>query len=253
MILNERFRSFNIKFYEDIETKKVIYESAFTRGEANSLNDAFKEFSRDDFVRDMYYYYDDVVDVRFGRFVPSLDDKIRKGRKYLGMLELELDIDSDQDKGTPEHTVSYLSKHRELIDDHLKYIKNLKDKENIKTLKDKITSYISKLFKKHEMFEPIKSNKAVICEHCGSIIPPSYYFELYRGKSYHLECIWDKLINKRDNNDYENARAFFFKLKEKVGNWPPYGYDIEDDYITDLELVQHNDRRNPQELRDEVI
>ena len=103
-------------------------------------------------------------------------------------------------------------------------------------------NYMS-LNKKNEMFDPEKTKEDFICEHCGSVIPTTYYYENYKGRSYHLECIWDKLIGKRSSNEYEDAREFFFSLQEKVGDWPPRDFDVEEDYLSDLELVKINDRK----------
>ena len=40
MNLNERFKNFPIKFYKNLKTGNVEYESGFTKGEAKTLNDA---------------------------------------------------------------------------------------------------------------------------------------------------------------------------------------------------------------------
>jgi hypothetical protein len=94
----------------------------------------------------------------------------------------------------------------------------------------------------NEILSEFKTTEDLICEHCGSIIPKGSYFEEFRKANYHIECIWDKLINHKSSNEYELAREFFFSLKQYIGDWPAYGYDIEDSYVSDLELVQHNDR-----------
>ena len=94
----------------------------------------------------------------------------------------------------------------------------------------------------NEILSEFKTTEDLICEHCGNIIPKGSYYEEFRKQDYHIECIWDKLINKKSSNEYELAREFFFSLKQYIGDWPAYGYDIEESYVSDLELVQHNDR-----------
>ena len=243
MFLNERFRKFPISFYKDINTSNIVYESGFTSGTAKTLEKAFEEFSRSDFARDIYYYYDDVVDVKVGRFIPALKDKITKGKQYLGKLEIELDIENVG--GNKEHKVSYLSRNKDKIPNQLRYIEKMKKAEKINKIKEKIKNGITNLlskFTKNEMFLPVKSLTDVICEHCGEIIPVGTYFEVYRNNDYHIECIWDKLINKKENNSYNEAESYFFSLQQYIGRWPGYGLDVEEDYISDLELVKANNR-----------
>ena len=93
-----------------------------------------------------------------------------------------------------------------------------------------------------EMFDPIKARTQEVCAHCGQIIPTGTYYEDYRNKPYHLECIWDKLINKTSGNTYSDAEKFFFSLQKHIGRWPAYGLDVQEDYISDLELVKANNR-----------
>lgn len=249
MNLNERFKNFPIKFYKNLKTGNVEYESGFSKGEAKTLNDAFKEFSREDFARDLYYYYDDIVDVEFGVFEPSLNDKIRNGRQYLGKLNLRLDISDYWKVGEPERRADYLNKHRDQIPKQMDFIKKMKREEQIDKLKDKIKNALKKVLNfftrkdKYEMFEPIKATTELICKHCGKSIHIATYYDTYRNNDYHIECLWDKLVGNNEENSYEASREFFFDLSKYVGSWPAYGYDIEDDYLTDLDLVRTNDRR----------
>ena len=243
MIINEKFRKFPVSFYEDINTGEIIYESGFTTGKAKSLTKAFEEFSRSDFARDLYYYYDDVVDIKIGRFIPATKDKIKNNKQYLGKLEIELDIENLG--GNKEHKVSYLSKNKDKIPYHLSYINKMKKAEKISNIKEKIKDGIRSLinkFKQNEIFLPVKATTDLICEHCGEIIPVGTYFEVYRNNDYHIECIWDKLINKKENNSYNEAESYFFSLQQYIGRWPGYGLDVEEDYISDLELVKANNR-----------
>ena len=57
----------------------------------------------------------------------------------------------------------------------------------------------------------------------------------------------DKLINKKEQDSYENAKEFFLSLQKFIGNYPAYGYDVEEDYVSDLELVKHNYRMSKNE------
>lgn len=236
MNLLERYKEFPVKFYQNLKTGEVEYESGFTKGKAKTLSDAFKEFSREDFYRDMYYYYDDVVDVQFGNFEPSLTNKVIKGRRFLGKLNLKLDL-IDYKYADKEHTVNYLNKNKSEISNHLNYINKLKGNKN--KSKNKFMRFI---MNKNEMFEPVKATMQLTCKHCGKIIPIGTYYEKYRKNDYHIECIWDFLINNLEQNSYEESRKFFFDLSKYIGNWPGYGFDIEEDYLSDLELVKHNDR-----------
>lgn len=255
MLLHERYRKFPISFYQDINTGKVYYESGFTQGEAKSLNDAFKEFTRDDFVRDLFYYYDDVSDVKFGQFIPPLKDKIKNSRKYLGKLEMELDINKNE-YAEPGKSVAYLNKHREEIPNQLAWIKKMKRGEKIDKIKNSIIDGVKKLINKitvHEVFMPIKSTTELICNHCGVIIPIASYYEEYRNKNYHIECLWDQLYNNMPENDYKSAKDYFHSLEQYVGNWPAYGLDVEEDYVSDLELVKHNERTHRGNLLKETL
>lgn len=246
MQLDERFRQFPIKFYKT-KNGEVEYESGFTMGKSPNLNSAFKEFDNDTFVRDLLYYYDDVVDIEYGSFEPALKPTKYKGREYLGRLILKLDLNDYQGPTT----VKYLNRHRKEIPSHLDRIKKMKDAENQVDRKEQLKQSIESIFKKvtnmfsrgkNEMFSPLKTVETRICAHCGEIIPTASYYETYRKQDYHIECIWDKLTGKHTENSYEDARSYFFSLQEYIGNWPPYGLDVEEDYLLDLDLVKHNDR-----------
>jgi hypothetical protein len=246
MNLSEHYRKFPIKFYKNLADDTIYYESGFTQGNAPTLNDAFKEFSRDDFIRDLYYYYSDVRDAKVGRYIPAIKDIKRKGKLYLGMLELELDIDPNIYDNT---SVKFLNKNKQEIPKHQEWINNLKRKENMETtkhsLKQGVINLINKLRGKEsvkEMFTPYKTATQLVCSHCGRVIPIATYYEEWRHKNYHLECIWDKLVNKMEENSFEAAEKFFHSLQKFIGHWPAYGYDVEDDYVSDLELVKSNNR-----------
>lgn len=244
MQIQETYRKFPIKFYQKPDGT-IHYENKFLSGDAKTLDDAFKVFTSNDWDRDLIYYYDDVTDVEFGAFTPAYTDRKYKGMKYLGQIELRLDIDTGW--GSGEHSVTYLSEHPEAQDAHAKYIKKLKREEQIDNFKKKLKQGFKKvagLFKpQYEMFDPYKTRYDLICEHCGEIIPTATYYEEYHKKNYHLECIWDKLYNETNSNDYEDCREFFFSLQKYIGNWPNVGLDIQEDYETDLELVKINDRK----------
>lgn len=224
MIFNEGIRKVPVRFYQD-KYGTIIYESDFTQGVANSLQDAFDEFKRKDFARDLSYYYDDVVEVKIGKFIPFIQDKKYKGMKYLGKLDIEVYLVTDSFFKNSKRSLNYLSKHKNEIPNHLKWIKDMKKLE----LK--------------EMFEPEKISQDLICQYCGSVIPKSCYYERYRGQAYHIECLWDKIINKKQQGLYEDAKEFFLSLQRYIGDWPAYGYDTESTYTTDLILVKHNLRR----------
>lgn len=244
MQIQETYRKFPIKFYQKPDGT-IHYENKFLSGDAKTLDDAFKVFTSNDWDRDLVYYYDDVTDVEFGAFTPAYTDRKYKGMKYLGQIELRLDIDTGW--GSGEHSVTYLSEHPEAQDAHAKYVKKLKREEQIDNFKKKLKQGFKKvagLFKpQYEMFDPYKTRYDLICEHCGEIIPTATYYEEYHKKNYHLECIWDKLYNETNSNDYQDCREFFFSLQKYIGNWPNVGLDIQEDYETDLELVKINDRK----------
>ena len=244
MQLNERFRKCPIKFYENPDGS-IYYESTFVHGTAKNVNDAFKYFSQNDWEKDLIYYYTDVIGVKFGAFEPALKDLKRKGRKYLGKIDLQLDIDPNW--GTDEHSITHLSKHPEDINNQIKFIKKMKDQEKrdkfIQNLKSGLKRVAGYFTPKTEMFDPYKTRKDLICSHCGEIIPCGTYYESYENSPYHLECIWDKLCNDNISNDYQDCREYFFSLQKYIGDWPSSGLDIQDDYESDLFLVTSNDRK----------
>lgn len=248
MNLNERYRKFPIKFYQNNDGT-IYYENQFTNGTVDTIEDAFKEFSRDDFAKDLIYYYDDVIDVRLGNYEPAIKDRKSKGRLYLGKLNLQLDI-SDVES---QSSVKYLSKNKNAIENqkkHIVYMKKLQNRERIKQNIKNSLKKIGKLFMKEhlqEMFSPYKATSQLICAYCGKPILLGNYYENYRNKDYHIECIWDKLINKKEQDSYENAKEFFLSLQKFIGNYPAYGYDVEEDYVSDLELVKHNYRMSKNE------
>ena len=245
MQINERYRKFPISFYQD--GNQIYYESSFTKGTANTLNDALNKFIGNDFIEDLFYYYDDVIDVKVGTYIPSLKDKKKNGKILLGRLDIELDI---RDIGTKQ-SITYLNKHKDELDAHLDWIEQQKKEKKFQEFKDKIWQGIKRFIDMlrgknlvYEMFDPVKATTDHICRHCGLIIPTSCYYEEYRGEDYHIECLWDKIVNKMPENSYDEAKKFFMNLESFVGNWPAYGYDVEEDYLSDLELVKANKRNN---------
>ena len=242
MNLNENFRKFPIKFYRK-QDGTIHYENKFLSGDAKTMEKAFKIFSGNDWERDLLFYYDDVTDVKFGSFTPAYTDKKYKGMLYLGQINLEIDVDKDW--AMSEHSITYLMKHPEAHKSQLEFIKKLKREAELDKFKDKIKNGLKRVvgFFKNEMFFPEKTRNDLICDHCGEIIPVGNYYEYYQGKNYHLECIWDKLCNKKQSKDYQDCREFFFSL-QRIRKWPATGLDVQDDYKIDLEFVRNNDRRN---------
>ena len=242
MNLNENFRKFPIKFYRK-QDGTIHYENKFLSGDAKTMEKAFKIFSGNDWERDLLFYYDDVTDVKFGSFIPAYTDKKYKGMLYLGQINLEINVDSSW--ANSEHSITYLSKHPEAHKEQMEFIKKLKREAELDKFKDKIKNGLKRVvgFFKNEMFFPEKTRNDLICDHCGEIIPVGNYYEYYQGKNYHLECIWDKLCNKKQSKDYQDCREFFFSL-QRIRKWPATGLDVQDDYKIDLEFVRNNDRRN---------
>ena len=241
MRIDENYRKLPIKFYEKPDGS-IYFESKFLNGNAKNINDAFKVFTEQDWYRNLVYYYDDVTDVEFGTFEPALTNRKYKGMKYLGQINLRLDIEPNW--GTSEHSITHLLKNPQDRDKQLKYIKQQQDQEKWDKFKSKIKDGIKKVagMLKHEMFFPEKTRYDLICNHCGEIIPTATYYEEYQGNNYHLECIWDKLYNETNSNDYQDCREFFFSLQQYIGNWPN-NLDIQDDYEIDLDFVRMNDRK----------
>ena len=245
MQINEKFRNTPIKFYRNPDGT-IYYEAPFINGTAKNLDDAFNVFAKIDWENDLIYYYTDVVGVEFGAFEPAYKDIKRKGRTYLGKINLKLDIDPNW--GTDEKSITHLSKHPEDIPKQLKYVQKMKflDKKDkfLQSLKSGLKRVAGFLTgQQYEMFDPIKTRQDLICDYCGEIIPIGTYYEYYQNKNYHLECIWDKLCNETPSNNYEDCREFFFGLQQYLDNWPSVGYDIQYDYEIDLDLVKVNDRK----------
>lgn len=250
MELNENLKKYDIKFYENPDGT-IHYENAFLDGDAKTLKDAFTHFSKKDLDWELPYFYEDIFDVRVGAYEPALRDKKSKGRKYLGKINLQLDIQPSW--GTGEHSVTYLSKNRDKIKDHEKWINKMKRDEAIEKfinkLKDGLKNAFSEVKRKlsgryqYEMFYPEKTRNDLICSHCGNIIPKGSYYEEYQRKNYHLECLWDSLFNEKSDHTQETAKDFFYSLKKYLRLWPFHGLDTKDDYKFDLELVQSNDRK----------
>ena len=246
MELNEKYKQAPIKFYRNPDGT-IYYEAPFINGTAENLDAAFKEFQKRDWENDLFYYYDDVIGVEFGAFQPAYNDIKRKGRTYLGKINLRLDIDTNY--GTGANTITHLSKHPEDIPKQLKYIDKMKflDKkekflQNLKSGLKRVAGFLTGK-PQYEMFDPIKTRQDLICDYCGEIIPVGTYYEYYQNKNYHLECIWDKLCNETPSNNYEDCREFFFGLQQYLDNWPSVGYDVQYDYEIDLDLVKANDRK----------
>lgn len=243
MNIQESYKKFPIKFYKK-EDGSIYYENKFLSGTAKDMKDAFKAFSDYDWEKELLYYYDDVIGVEFGAFTPAYTDKKYKGMLYLGQINLTLDIDSTF--GTGPHSVAYLSKNRQAQKDHNKYISNMKRQEKIADFKHRVKTGLKKLVGGFtEMFDPRKTRYDLICDYCGEIIPVGTYYEEYNKHNYHLECIWDKYFND-SSQCYADCKQFFMSLQDKVGNWPAYELDCEQDYLSDLELVKVNNRKNPQ-------
>lgn len=241
MQINENFRKFPIKFYRKPDGT-IHYENRFLSGDAKTMEQAFKIFSGNDWYKDLLFYYDDVIDVEFGSFTPAYRDKKYKGMLYLGQIDLKINVDKSW--GTTEHSITYLIDHPEAQENQRKFIAKLKREAELDKFKDKIKNGFKKIagLFKHEMFFPEKTRKDLICDYCGEIIPTGNYYEEYHG-TYHLECIWDKMCNKKESNDYLDCREFFFSL-QKIRKWPAVGLDVKDDYLIDLDLVKSNDRKN---------
>ena len=243
MKLTEAFKKFPIYFYKTSEG--IYYESAFTKGNAKTIEEALSTFAKKEFTADLIKYYDDVVDVKLGAFVPTTSTRKRKGMESIGKLDVSLDLSPIANS---ENQVSYLSKHKDKLDNQLTYMQDMKKKERFQKIKNSIKKGVLNIMRKLqgkemlEMFDPVKSISQTICEHCGQIIPTGIYYEEFKGNDYHLECIWDKLVNKLEHNTYSEAEKFFFSLQKYVGQWPAYGFDVEEDYLSDLELVNANNR-----------
>lgn len=242
MRLNENYRRFPIKFYQN--GNEIYFENKILVGHAKTLQDAFKFFSDNDWERDFVYYYDDIVGVEFGSYEPSLTNKEYKGMLYLGQLHLRVDVDPSWNRS--EHSVTYIIAHPEYREEQMKFIEKMKKEEKLDKLKaqwkDRLKSGMKKVAGLFEMFTPYKTREDLICAHCGEIIPTGTYYEEWKKKPYHLECIWDSLTNNRKKATRDEAREYFFSLQDLLDKWPG-DLDCPDDYISDLELVKSNDRR----------
>lgn len=239
MNLDERFKKFPIKFYKTKDG--IYYENSFIQGKAKDLNDAFNQLKEKNLDFDLYYYYDDVTDLKVGSYEPALTDKNTSKGQYIGQLNLELELD-DFDS---EHSVKYLSKNPDKIKDHEKFIKKLKDKKKrdkfFNDLKLGIKKVASFFQPQYEMFSPYKTRDDLICDHCGDIIPTGSYYEYWQGKNYHIECIWDKLTNDKKSNEHLLSTEYFLSLQKLLNNWPG-NLDCIDDYVSDLNLYKINKR-----------
>lgn len=234
-------KQYPIKFYKK-QDGTIYYESAFLNGNAKDMEDAFNQLRKMDLEKDLYLYYDDVIDIQFGQYEDCLPKKYN-GMILIGKLNIELELQKDLviDK---EHSVRYLNKHPELLQNQKKFINDLKNAKKVAALKDKFKAGVKKFAGMFEMFYPEKTRDDLICSHCGEIIPRGTYYELYNNGTYHLECIWDKLCREEKHEiNYDNSREFFFGLQRYLGHWPNVGLDIQDDYEFDLDLVKHNDRK----------
>ena len=138
------WRKYPIKFYKNADAT-IYYENKFMNGTAKDLNRAFSDITNKDLNHELYYYYDDVQEVKIGAFRPAYIDKKYKGRLYLGEIELDLFI-SDY-KG--EHTVKNIQGNPELIEKQKQFINKLKreaSKQNtIDTIKRGIQRTVSKI------------------------------------------------------------------------------------------------------------
>lgn len=245
MKINEKYKNCSIHFYKN-DDGSVEYTCPFANGKGKSLEDALNKFGERDWQFDLFLYYNDVQDIKFGSFEPALKDKKKNGKLYLGKINLKLDLNDYYD----EHTIKYLIDHPEAIKKHDKYIDDFKKAkiraEIVQNLKDGFTNIKRKmagiLNPQYEMFFPEKTRQDLICTHCGEIIPNATYYDEYEGKPYHLECIWDRFYSRNKSRDYEECQKFFMDLKRFIGRWPANGLDVEQDYIDDLNLVEHNKR-----------
>ena len=240
MQIDEKFRKFPIKFYQT--DKGIYYENSFINGTAKDMTDAFNQLKEKNLDFDLYYYYDDVSDVKVGSYEPAIINKETKKGKYIGQLNLDLELDGFES----EHAVTYLSKNPDKIKDHEKFIKKLKDKKkrdkffnDLKQGLKKVAGFLNPLT---EMFSPYKTREDLICDYCGDIIPIGTYYERWKGNDYHLECIWDKLCNDKNSNEHYLAEKYFLSLEKLLDKWD-YSKNCIDDYISDLELYKVNKRK----------
>ena len=64
MQLNERYRKFPIKFYQTEDG--VYYENPIMSGKAKDMDDAFNQIRNKNLDFDLYYFYDDVEEIKIG-------------------------------------------------------------------------------------------------------------------------------------------------------------------------------------------
>ena len=238
--MNENFRKYPIKFYQT--GKDVYYDNGFIQGHAKDLNDAFNQVKKKLNDYELLYFYDDVSDVKFGAYEPALQDKETKEGLYLGKLNLELDVSPEL--ADMPHSVQYLKNNPDKIKDHEKFVTKIKNQKKRDKFLNDLKQGIKKVKGFFEMFSPYKTREDLICEHCGEIIPVGTYYEEWKRKDYHLECIWDKLCNDKKYNTHEDAERYFLSLQDLLSDWPG-NLDCQDDYESDLELYKSNQRKVP--------
>lgn len=240
MKLNERYNKFPIKFYQTEDG--IYYENSFMKGTAKDLEDAFKQLKDKELDWYIFYYYDDANSVKIGSFEPALKQTKTKHGIYLGKLTIEIELGGLN----TEHSIKHLSKNPQDIPNHEKFIKKLQDEKKRKEFFDNLRLGIKKvagfLKPQIEMFSPEKTRYDLICDYCGEIIPTGTYYEEWKRKNYHLECIWDKICNDSKRNEHEKAEEYFLSLEKTLDNWD-YSKDCPDDYESDLELYKINKRK----------
>lgn len=138
------WRKFPIRIYQK-QDGTIYYDAKFMNGTAKTIQSAFAELSRRDLNWELVYYYDDVMDVQLGAFIPALQDKKYKGMLYLGKIELSLYIDKDWDKST--HSVSHLARHPQDIKAQEEFIDKLqkaaKREQFIKSIKNGLKKLVN--------------------------------------------------------------------------------------------------------------
>ena len=134
MNLEESVKNIPIKFYSN-KAGECEYDSPFIKGTAKNLNTALTDVANSEIRQDLYYF-PDVYEVTFGRFVPAYNSRPRKGKEFLGKINVKFDI-ADYYKDEP-HTISTLLEHPELYDDEMRYIKNKKRSEKFLSFRKKV-------------------------------------------------------------------------------------------------------------------
>lgn len=154
MILNEKFKKYPIKFYRN-KQGNIEFESSFIKGTDTDLNSALNSISNNkELEHDLYYYYDDVGDVRIGKFIPAETPRKSKGREYLGQIEVMIDVSKEL---TGPNTLQYIAKNPEAYNQQQEYIKRLKKLEKIDKFKNKLSQILKSIlnrlsFKETYMF-----------------------------------------------------------------------------------------------------